>query len=259
MFNETFYSLPYSLRRFSYSILRNRDFRELQNRRNIDEDSSYSYKPFIEKKCIFVHIPKAAGVSVCQTLFNSLAGGHETVKKYQIIFSKEEFNHYFKFTIVRNPWDRLFSAYNFLKKGGMNDYDRSWAMSNLVDYNDFNDFVKRWVNSSNIYKYVHFLPQHHFLCLPGSDELQVDFLGYFENIEDDFLYIKNILALDSTVNLAYENKTESSTINNDYRRFYTDETRNIVHEVYKRDIELLGYNFDNSSLSEQLQNRSIYT
>ncbi len=256
MIDETIYFLPYSLRRFFYAILRNKKFRRLQKQRTIDTDSGYSYKPFIQNQCIFVHIPKAAGVSVCRALFHNLAGGHESIKKYQIVFSEEEFNHYFKFTFVRNPWDRLFSAYNFLKKGGINDSDKNWAMSNLQDYADFDDFVKRWVNSSNIYKYIHFLPQHHFLCLPGSDKLQVDFLGYFENIEDDFMHIKNKLALDFAANLIHENKTESSSRKIDYRDFYTDKTRNIVYEVYKRDIDLLGYDFDNSSLSSQLTNRS---
>ena len=70
------------------------------------------------------------------------------------------------------------------------------------------------------------------------------------------MHIKNKLALDFAANLIHENKTESSSRKIDYRDFYTDKTRNIVYEVYKRDIDLLGYDFDNSSLSSQLTNRS---
>jgi hypothetical protein len=255
MIIETYYSLPYTLRRFIYAALRRREYQYLQQKRLIDTDSGYSYKPFVQKKCIFVHIPKAAGVSVCRTLFNNLAGAHQTIAKYQIAFSKNEFDSYFKFTFVRNPWDRIFSAYNFLKGGGMNDTDKNWAILNLSEYNNFDDFVRRWVNSSNIHKYTHFLPQYRFICLPGSDNLQVDFLGYYENIEDDFVYIRNKLASDNEVTLKYENRTESNEKKRDYREYYTDETRNIVYEVYKKDIDLLGYDFDNASLKTQLKKR----
>lgn len=257
MNNEIYYSLPYDLRRFLYAIIRSKEFWRLQRKKTINTDSDYSYKPLVQNQCIFVHIPKAAGVSVCRTLFNNLAGGHQTIKKYQIVFSEKEFNRYFKFTFVRNPWDRLFSAYNFLKKGGMNDSDKHWAMSNLSDYATFDDFVKKWINSSNVYKYAHFIPQHHFLCLPGSDDIQVDFIGYYENIEDDFVYIKNKLALCSETPLKHENKTESNSTKRDYRDFYTDEARDIVYETYKKDIDLLGYDFDNASLQTQLINRTL--
>ena len=112
------------------------------------------------------------------------------------------------------------------------------------------------MNTSNINKYVHFVPQYKFLCTPNDDKFLVDFLGFFENIQDDFEYIKNKLALDDNLAVLHENKTTSNNKQLDYRDFYTNETREIVAAVYKKDIELLGYNFDNSSLKKQLTNRS---
>lgn len=246
--------MPHDIRRALFSVLRNADFKFMQNRRTIDTNKDYSYKPFDQYQCIFVHIPKAAGVSICRTLFGNLCGGHTTIKKYQVIFSKKEFDHYFKFTFVRNPWDRIFSAYNFLKKGGMGERDRMWAAANLVSYRDFEDFIKRWLNKSSIQQYIHFWPQYEFLCIPYSQEISVDFLGFFENIQDDFLYIKKILSLTTNIALRHENKIASYD-KLDYRDFYTEEMRDIVAEVYKRDIELLGYSFDNSSLKSQLTRR----
>jgi len=244
------------MRRFLYEKFKNNDFQRTQKLRIVDTDIGYSLKPYVEKKCIFVHIPKTAGISVCQALFNNLAGGHTTIKKYQISFSKYEFDSFFKFTFVRNPWSRLFSAYNFLKKGGMNNIDKNWASRNLSDYGNFDDFVKRWVTTSNIEKYIHFIPQYRFLCIPNRDEIKVDFLGFFENLEEDFAYIARQLSMADNVTLKHKNKTASNDKKIDYREFYNAETCDIVSEVYKKDIELFGYNFDNSSVATQLTNRS---
>ena len=93
------------------------------------------------------------------------------------------------------------------------------------------------------------------LCLPSSDNIDVDFLGFYENIQDDFIYIKNQLSLSADLELKYENKTESNDRQFDYRNCYTDEARDIVSQVYKKDIDLLGYNYDNSSLKKQLAHR----
>ncbi|MGX9418670.1 sulfotransferase family 2 domain-containing protein [Vibrio sp. WJH972] len=256
MLNNIYYLLPYDFRRFLFSKLKAKRFRKWQLKRTIITNTGYSLKPFDQNKCIFVHIPKAAGVSVCRGLFHNLAGGHSNIEQYQVVFSKQEFDDYFKFTFVRNPWDRLFSAYNFLKNEGMNDSDRDWALDNISEYSCFNDFVKGWLTDSNIYSSIHFIPQYKFLCLPNSDEINVDFLGFFENIQGDFDVIADQLKLNHKPLLKHENKTKSSSQKVDYRDFYTDETRKIVAEVYKKDIEIFGYNFDNSSLKNQLKKRS---
>ena len=246
---------PYSLRRALLAMLMNKNLKRVRNCRIKNADLCYSFRPFIQNQCIFVHIPKTAGVSVCKSIFGNLAGGHKTVQHYQLIFCKNDFDRYFKFTFVRNPWDRVFSAYHFLKKGGMNESDKKWSTENLSAYGDFDEFVKRWLNISNINQYIHFIPQYRFLCLPNERQLLVDFLGLFENIQDDFEFIKNKLSLDRNIVFSHENKTHSDNKKLNYRDFYTNETRDIISIVYEKDIKLLGYNFDNSSLKKQLIHR----
>jgi len=252
---KIFYLLPHDVRRALFSVLRSAEFGQMQKERTIDTKEGFSYKHFDQHQCIFVHIPKTAGVSISRTVFGNLGGRHRPIKKYQLIFSKKEFDRYFKFTFVRNPWDRVFSAYNFLKKGGMNEENRRWAASNLAPYKDFEDFIKRGLNKSNVKQHMHFSPQYGFLCVRYSQGISVDFLGFFENIQDDFEYILNKLSLNPNLPLRHDNKTASSDKLN-FRDFYTNEMRDTVAEVYERDIELLGYNFDNSSLESQLINRS---
>jgi Sulfotransferase family len=254
---KDFFSLPHDLRRKCFAVCKNADFKKLQNKRSIVTKEGYSYKPFDQYQCIFVHIPKDAGVSICRSLFGNLCGGHTSIGRYKIIFSKKEFDSYFKFTFARNPWDRIFSAYNFLKKGGVNQANKRWAAANLASCENFDDFIRKHLTPPGIYKQIHFKPQYEFLCFPYYHRLSVDFLGFYENLQSDFEYIKNKLSLDASLTLSHENVTATDDQQLDYRDFYTDETRDIVGKVYKRDIELLGYNFDNSSLKAQLKNRSV--
>jgi len=225
-------------------------YAHLQNMRQLTTDKDYSYKPFDDKKVIFVHIPKCAGVSINRILFGNLAGGHTTIEEYLNIFEPKYIIDYFKFTIVRNPWDRLVSSYFFLKQGGFNEYDRTWFEEELSVFSDFNEFVKKWVNKSNIWKWHHFRPQYHYI-IDKSGKIELDFIGFLENIDEDFAYITNHMGI--SCRLPELNRSEHDT----YMRYYSNETRDIVAEVYAEDIKLLGYNFDNSNLPRQLTNRLL--
>jgi hypothetical protein len=243
-----FWVLPYEGRRMFVRLILPQAYKRLQARRIIDTCDGYSLKPFDKNKCIFIHIPKTGGISVSKSLFGNLAGGHRKLEIYQIVFTKREFNNYFKFTFVRNPWDRLVSAYFYMKKGGTNDRDRIWAEQNLSNYYDFDIFVKNWINRENIETCIHFVPQYSFVCEPGSSSPRVNFIGYFEHLQEDFCYISKKLGLNTS--LFHYNKTMANKI--DYRSFYSEATRKIVAEVYRRDIEIFGYDFNNTPIYQQL-------
>ncbi|HNQ03393.1 MAG TPA: sulfotransferase family 2 domain-containing protein [Thiobacillaceae bacterium] len=211
-----------------------RRYRHLKKLRTC-EIRGYSLKPFDEHRCIFVHIPKAAGVSVSKKLFGCLGGGHAPIDDFAHVFSPAEFADYFKFTFVRNPWDRLLSAYMFLSNGGFNGDDEEWARDNLASYGNFTDFVRGWVNTKNIWTKQHFYPQSYFLKTEGR--LAVDFVGRFENINEDFARIARHLGVDA--HLEHLN----SSGRKDYHDYYDEECREIVGRVYREDIELFDYRF----------------
>ena len=216
-------------------------------------DRGFSLKPYDKHHCIFVHIPKCAGMSVTRSLFgeNSGGAGHLTMTDYLGIFSAQDMENYFKFSIVRNPWSRLVSAYTFMKKGGLHSHDAAWAAAHLAEYDDFKSFVHGWLNETNIYKGLHFMPQHHFLLHEGDTDLsRYDFIGYQENLDEDFPIIAQ--AINSPGQLKPVNVTGRKR---NYTNFYDEETKEIVANIYRKDIELLGYNFDNSSLPEMIAAR----
>ncbi len=228
--------LPYAVRRFLFRVVNNKEYKEISNARMHE---GTIYKSFDDKKCIFIHIPKCAGVSVTKSLFNAPGAGHKNILKYQMIFSEQEFNEYFKFAFVRNPWDRLVSAYFFLRSGGMYERDKQWYENNLSKYDSFDDFVKNWVNRKNIFKYIHFVPQYKFIC-DQNHAVKVDFIGCFENFQKDFDFIKKRLRVQANLECHNTNKINKS----DYRKYYNEQTMQIVADVYREDIQLFNYNFD---------------
>lgn len=243
---RAYWLLPIEAQRVIYRIFLYPDYRKRQRMRT-QMTNDYVLKHFDEFKCIFVHIPKTAGFSINSSLFGSLGGGHMTIGHYQLVFSQSEFNSYFKFTFVRNPWDRLVSAYHFLKAGGFNEADKKWAEDNLAEYKDFDSFVNGWLSPERIQSpnsILHFLPQFKFVCLRDNLPM-VDFIGHFENLEEDVSYIgKRIGACKQ--NLLFINKTRARR--DDYRSYYTEDTKRIVADVYSTDIRIFGYDFENKSL-----------
>ena len=239
-----YWLLPCELRKLIYKTLMYQDYHEHQRMRTM-VINDISLKPFDDNNCIFVHIPKTAGISVSKSLFGNAGGNHMTIDQYQLVFSRNEFKTYFKFAFVRNPWDRLVSAYHFMKEGGFGADDQKWAEKNLAEYHDFGDFVKGWLNRKNIQSpssVVHFLPQFKFVCTKDNVPA-VDFIGYFENLEEDMAYIRDRLGI-SGRELLFLNKTRSRR--QDYRSYYTEETKNIVADVYREDVRIFGYDFENN-------------
>ena len=237
-----FWSLPYEMRQSLFRARYPEADQVLQAKRTVPDANRQFLKPFDDRECLFVHIPKCAGISVSQSLFGCRTGSHLTIRDLQLVYSRGEFDRYFKFTFVRNPWDRLVSAFFFLKKGGFGTRDRSWSNEVLSVYSDFDTFVKDWLTPENIYSYLHFVPQHKFLRSQGNHPV-VDFIGRYESLEEDFLYIQKKLGINAE--LKHLNITEGH--NDDYRTYFSDETANIVADVYREDLLIFRYSFDDKN------------
>lgn len=209
----------------------------------------YSYSGFHKKKCIFIHIPKAAGISISKSLFDNLGGGHTTLSRYELIFKKEIFEEYYKFTFVRNPASRLLSAYNFLTRGGINDQDGPWAKININKYKTFDDFMLNWFNKENIWTFVHFKPQVHFLK-NRKGLIDINFIGKHETIGNDYKHLTKHLNIDVTL----EHLNKSGPKEN-FLDYYSLESFKKLMSVYDEDITLLGYQDEINQQLSIIENR----
>ena len=190
-----------------------------------------------QPKCVFIHIPKTAGSSIRNGIFKGDVNGP--------VFSTlpKDWEQYFSFTFVRNPYDRMVSAWKMFSDGMLNS---KWAYHNkppLVGISFF-DFLQIAIDSSidhdsrnNIESVLrhHTLPQvHPYHCFEYTK-----FIGKFENLENDFQVIADKIGLKS-FNLVHFNRTNRKS----YKEYYTDETYNIVSKYYKEDLLKFDYSFD---------------
>lgn len=183
-------------------------------------------------RCIFIHIPKTAGSAVAQSLFDA-PSRHDPYWVYKTV-NASKFGAYFKFAFVRNPWDRLVSSYEYLSAGGNDLQDRVWAARHMPRYPDFGSFVRKGLTEPGIRSWMHFVPQTDFI-LDRTGRLMVDFLGRFENLEEDFR------AVASRLNSGARLETANASQRRPFQSYYDQDTARIVRNVYARDIEVLGY------------------
>ena len=245
--NSTNINLNIFFKRLKFTLLNKSYYKYLLNLRSIDSNS-YTLKSFDKTKSIFIHIPKCGGTSILKSIYGNLGGGHITFDKYSTIYSRKEIESYFKFTAIRNPWDRVVSAYHYLALGAKTDEDKKWFDENISKYGDFKSFIKGWLKKENIFKYYHFQPQYYYI-LNSHKKLKINYFIFFENLENDLRNIYDLIGEKSKI----EHLNKSN--HHDYKQYYDEETKLIVSSVYEEDIRLLGYNFDNSSLTKQKKDR----
>jgi len=190
---------------------------------------------FEQHSCLFIHVPKCAGSSVCAALFDGWSPGHLPLYWYEQQFP-EQFATSFKFAFVRDPLERAYSAYAFLRGNELGRRDQA-AQQLVSHYRDFDDFVARWLHSETISRQIHFAAQTDFLT-DSLGHLAPDFIGYQEHLERDFRLVCEQLG--HSVVLPHLNGSQQRRPML-ARDFCSVRTRRLVRRAYQRDYEMLGY------------------
>ena len=108
-----------------------------------------------------------------------------------------------------------------------------------TDITSLEAVIEGWINDKNIYKGIHFIPQTYWIC-DENKKIMVDFIARLETINQDFLFIANKVG-STKKKIEKINTSERSQ----YRNYYSDKTIEIVKNIYKDDIELFGYDYEN--------------
>ncbi|EPY6068520.1 sulfotransferase family 2 domain-containing protein [Campylobacter coli] len=203
------------------------------------------FKDFHDKyKCIFIHVPKVAGSSIERVIYQTdkWLVGHVKASDYTK-FDKDKFDSYFSFGFVRNPYDRVVSAYHYLKNDSPDPCDIKWGRLHINNLT-FEEFIlslqdeefKEEILSKN-----HFSFQYKYLCDKNMNIL-VNFIGKFEKLDNDFKKILNILRRkDSLVHI-----NKSKHLN--YRDYYNSQTYKIIREIYRDDFEIFDYDLEDNKV-----------
>lgn len=231
--------LPFSARHKIYTMRQREELKDVRRAvTNVSSKGVFSLRRCDELRAIFVHVPKAAGTAISKAIFGDLID-HYTCPQYKIIFGRKDYARYYKFTFVRDPWARVYSAYKYLMAGGWGEYEGKRALDLIGEYSSFNEFVCNWLDSHNIERSVHFWPQHIFLSdICGS--AAIDNIYRYESLDLEFARLCSVLGVDA--HLEKINATPGSSAA-DYRDHYTSRAVDRVYALYKRDIRLLKYEF----------------
>ncbi len=187
-----------------------------------------------KNKILFIHIPRTGGTSIRELLHTQIIDTksinlfHDSARTLPKDFFLQ-YDDYLKFAFVRNPWDRLLSWYSFCN-----------ADCNVRGYScSFDFFIANYEEvrqKMGMDKGFHFLQIDYLMGKDGH--LVVDEIGRFEDFTNEVLKILKIRESSTDV----IPRINGTGVKN-YRKYYSKNSRQLVDELCKKDIEYFGYEF----------------
>ena len=161
---------------------------------------------------------------------------------------------HFSFSFVRNPFDRLVSAYNN-KILELDDVPGPMQAMGLKHGMAFSAFLECIATMSDADLDVHLLPQSNILCLDG--QLIPSFIGRLETMESDWQQLQRRLRqerLPTLGNLPEKNRRRSDDHSDIVRYFKDVGLIQLVADRYSNDLKLFYSDIDLDHLSRGLLN-----
>lgn len=200
-------------------------------------------------RCIFVHIPKTGGTSIEDLIWPGprttddlwmgfvdryhnkyQTGGLQHLLASQI---RQEvgagiFSRYYKFSIVRNPWDRAVSQFVF--------------MDTRDDLRDFlgmkqGDGLKKYAELISKKRHVQWEPQVNFVRDADGEPL-LDYIGRYETFSASVFNALSAIGIKANA-IPHRKKGQRGP----YQGYYDAESREMIGTLYAADIEAFGYRF----------------
>jgi hypothetical protein len=205
-----------------------------------------------ERQFLFVHIPKNAGTSIAGTFGFSETTHHTSAQLKELLGAT--FDRYFKAAVVRNPWDRFLSLYQYAT-APESEYHSSTRPDKArfgkhLDFDTLNGaslrrcaelLVEGKLHHDQFWN--HWQPQCEWL-VGNSNEILVDHVGRVERIDEFVEFVSRRLGIASPPKLPRLNESRSHSREPfAYRAHFDPGTREIVGDYYRRDIALFGYEF----------------
>jgi hypothetical protein len=196
-----------------------------------------------QKRFLFVHIPKTAGNSI-QSILRDYSEDeivalraeqdgierfglrnptykikkHSTLAEYRAALGEARFRDLYKFTCVRNPWDRMVSYY---------------FGTTLVQAWDRKEFKQLILKAVSVTDYLR-------LDKGESDPFgNVDYVMRFENLADGFRTVSMKLGIPDAPLPRYNRSNREH-----YSKYYDTDLRELIRKRFAPEIDRFGYAFE---------------
>lgn len=209
---------------------------------------------------IFVHLGRTAGRSLTAAIApycgaddivtpsgkrtgRNYAGfdRHFTAQEIRAAIGRERFEEYFKFTIERNPWDKIVSRYwAYAAEPRKSLYKRvpEWLTGRPLS---FDEWFELRVLQARFLTFGYYRFPRHYGCYMEDDRPLVDFIGRYENLTEHLAVISDRIGI--PVVLSKTRGTNRHKERVPYTERFDERKQRIVADWYRKDLAYLGYRF----------------
>lgn len=149
---------------------------------------------------------------------------HMPGKEIKSHVGDEVWDRYFKFCVIRNPFDKMISLFYFMRKE-----NQIFVDPNSSDVEQFKKWILNHVKASDNYLYL----------IDGK--VCVDFFIKYENLVNDIHYVCDRLDIPFEPAAIPRFKAGHRDKSIPISSFYDDESISIINKVYALEIELFNY------------------
>jgi len=177
--------------------------------------------------------------------------------------AKLNLNEYIKFVFVRNPYSWILSIWNnfyqspkrnlpdnlqnslkFKLRGIFNKKLDSQYFYEMYPDGSFKSFVLFLDEIAN--NHTHLIPKvwgatDQYSFIENDYNINFDFIGRFENIQEDINQINNLINDQQPLEMACETPSTSNLDRRDYLNYYDEESIKIVNKLFCRDFQAFDY------------------
>ena len=199
-----------------------------------------------EHRVIFVHIQKSGGTAIALGLGQpkDCPEKHMTARQLRQRYGEHDWNSYYKFSFVRNPWDRLVSWWAMingarprLEQGLPLNKFQKFVLTRAKTFAEFLENCDEEIPDADGNKWI-YRNQVDYLTDDAGTSM-VDFVGRFEQISADFGHVAQMIG---QPHLTLPHTNQSSHAH--YSTYYTPAMAEKVGVRYARDLFAFGYGFE---------------
>ena len=217
-------------------------------------------------RLLYCYAPKV-GCANWKRVFSILYGNYNSVENISTVkhssmkllssYSDDEVSYrlknYFKFMFVRHPMDRLLSAFRNKFGEHFRDFELKYGVHIVKNFRPnppaqprgddvtFSEFLTYVASTQNHELNEHWSP-YTDLCQPCF--VNYDYVGQFEFLEDDAMFLLNVLNLDKVVHYPKKQRYYSALSEEEKAAYFESVPFTVLQDVINKfalDFQLFGY------------------